>query len=131
MIRRNPLEEKEESASSFTLSRQILKMKTNKCICGGKIKKDVTLFEGFAVDCFKCEQCSDLSFSSAQAKEIIRLREINKIIEAQRKIVRVGSSIAALLPKKLEDYGVREGLVDKISVLSPDSLAIKFKKDIF
>jgi len=39
------------------------------------------------------------------------LWEANKVIKGQRKIIKVGSSIAALLPKKVESYGIKEGIV--------------------
>lgn len=90
----------------------------------------MSIFEGFNVKCLKCNKCGDITFSSEQARDLIKLREANKQIEAKRKIIKVGSSIAALLPKRVEDYGVKEGLVDSVKVLSSNSLEIKFDKDI-
>ncbi|MBI2656137.1 hypothetical protein HYX03_00170 [Candidatus Woesearchaeota archaeon] len=78
----------------------------------------------------KCDKCGDTLFTPEQAKQIIKLREANKEIEGKRKIIKVGSSIAALLPKKVELYGVKEGVVDSIKVLSSNSLEVKFDKDI-
>ncbi|MCK4670700.1 MAG: hypothetical protein KAT43_05865 [Nanoarchaeota archaeon] len=102
-----------------------------KCKCGGKIVSDKTLIEGFLVDCLKCQKCDEILFSPKQAKDVLRLREKNKRIEAKRKIIKVGSSIAAILPKKIEDFGVKEGMIDTIRILSSNSLEIKFKKDLF
>ena len=61
---------------------------------------------------------------------MIKLREANKKIEGKRKIIKVGSSIAALLPKKVEQFGVKEGVIDSVRVLSSNSLEIKFDKEI-
>lgn len=105
-------------------------MKTSTCKCGGSIKLDRCLTEGFLVECMKCDKCGDTLFTPEQAKQIIKLREANKEIEGKRKIIKVGSSIAALLPKKVELYGVKEGVVDSIKVLSSNSLEVKFDKDI-
>lgn len=105
-------------------------MREFKCKCDGKIKEDICIFEGFNVKCLKCDNCGDITFSSEQARDLIKLREANNKIQAKRKIIKVGSSIAALLPKKVEDYGINEGIVDNVKVLSHNSLEIKFDKDI-
>jgi len=78
----------------------------------------------------KCDSCGDTLFTSGQTKELIKLREANSKIEGKRKIVKVGSSIAALLPKKIMEYGIHEGLVDEVRVISSNSLEIRFNKEI-
>ena len=105
-------------------------MKTNTCKCGGNIRLDKCLADGFLVECMKCDRCGETLFTPEQAKQLIRLREANKTIEGKRKIIKVGSSIAALLPKKVETLGVKEGLIDSVKVLSSNSLEIKFNKNI-
>ncbi len=105
-------------------------MKTSTCKCGGSIKPDRCLAEGFLIECMKCDKCGETLFTPGQTKQLIRLREANKKIEGKRKIIKVGSSIAALLPKKVEDYGVKEGVIDSVKILSSNSLEIKFDKEI-
>ena len=105
-------------------------MKTSTCKCGGSIKLDKCLAEEFLVECMKCDKCGEVLFTPEQTKQLIKLREANKKIEGKRKIIKVGSSIAALLPKKVEEYGIKEGVVDSIKVLSSNSLEIKFDKEI-
>ncbi|MBI4918521.1 hypothetical protein HY837_01215 [archaeon] len=78
----------------------------------------------------KCNNCGEVLFTPNQTKELIKLREANKKIESQRKIITVGSSIAALLPKKINDYGIKAGLIDTVRILSKNSLEIQFKKEI-
>lgn len=105
-------------------------MKTSTCKCGGSIKLDRCLVDNFLIDCMKCDKCGEILFTSEQTKLLIKLREANKEIEGKRKIIKVGSSIAALLPKKVQAYGIKEGIVDSVKVLSSNSLEIKFNKDI-
>ena len=105
-------------------------MKTSTCKCGGSIRLDRCLVDSFLVECMKCDKCGEILFTPEQTKQLIKLREVNKEIEGERKIVKVGSSIAALLPKKVEAYGIKEGIVDNVKILSTNSLEIKFKKDI-
>ena len=105
-------------------------MKTSTCKCGGSIELDRCLVESFLVECMKCDRCGETLFTPEQTKQLIKLREANKRIEGKRKIIKVGSSIAALLPKKVEEYGVKEGVIDSVKILSSNSLEIKFDKDI-
>ncbi len=105
-------------------------MKTSTCKCGGSIKPDRCLVENFLVECLKCNKCGEILFTPEQTKQLIKLREVNKKIEGKRKIIKVGSSIAALLPKKVEEFGVKEGMIDSVKILSSNSLEIKFDKEI-
>ena len=105
-------------------------MKTSTCKCGGSIELDRCLVDEFLIECMKCDRCGETLFTPEQTKQLIKLREANKKIEGKRKIIKVGSSIAALLPKKVEEYGVKEGVIDSIRILSSNSLEIKFDKEI-
>jgi len=105
-------------------------MKEKTCKCGGVIKLNKCLSDDFIVECMKCDKCEDILFTPEQTKQLIKLREANQRIQGERKIIKVGSSIAALLPKKVEEYGIKEGLVDDIKVLSSRALQIKFDRDI-
>jgi len=105
-------------------------MKTSTCKCGGNIVFDKCLVDDFLIECMKCDKCGETLFTPEQAKQLIKLREANKKIEGKRKIIKVGSSIAALLPKKVEEFGVKEGVIDSVKILSSNSLEIKFDKEI-
>ena len=105
-------------------------MKTNTCKCGGEIKADRCLMESFLISCMKCDNCGETLFTPGQTKELIQLRDANTVIACKRKIINVGSSIAALLPKKIEAYGIKAGVVDSVKVLSANSLEIRFNKNI-
>ncbi len=105
-------------------------MKTSTCKCGGNIVLDRCLVDSFLIECMKCDKCGEILFTPEQTKQLIKLKEANKKIEGKRKIIKVGSSIAALLPKKVEEYGVKEGVIDSVKILSSNSLEIKFDKEI-
>ena len=100
------------------------------CKCGGKILLSRCLSNNFLVDCLQCNKCEERFFTMNQTKELIRLREANKTIEGKRKIIKVGSSIAALLPKKISVYGVKAGLIDNVRLLSKNSIEIQFSKEL-
>ncbi len=108
-----------------------MKVKKDLCECGGEIKKSHCYTEGFLVDCLECDKCGERFYTIPQMKEIIRLRQSSKEIKSKRKIINVGDSIAAILPKKITKFGVKAGMVDTVRVLSKDSIEIKFGKDLF
>ena len=85
----------------------------------------------FMIEGYQCTKCQRITFSRPQAEYALELKKAHQEIHATRKIIKVGSSIAALLPKKLEQYGVKEGMVSEICVLGPRSLQLKFNKDLF
>ncbi len=100
------------------------------CRCGGLFQEGKHFTDSFLVNCMQCNKCGEVLFTPEQTKELIKLREANKVIEGKRKIIKVGSSIAALLPKKVQEYGIKEGIVESVRVLSKNSLEIRFSKDI-
>ena len=106
-------------------------IKRMECDCGGRFKQVAVPYQEFLLDALECERCKKQLFDLEQYKHVLRLREANQQVHASRKIIKVGSSIAALLPKKLERYGVKEGMVSEICVLGPRSLQLKFNKDLF
>ena len=105
-------------------------MKTATCKCGGNIVEEKCFTDGFLVEGMKCNKCGELFFTPDQVKALVKLKDANEKIQGTRKIVKVGSSIAALLPKKVETLGIREGVVESVRVLSSSSLEIKFSKNI-
>jgi len=105
-------------------------MKSKTCNCGGKISKSKCFEEGFLINCLKCESCGQILYTPEQAKELIRLRNANERIESKRKIIEVGSSIAAILPKKVESLGIKAGIIDNVKILSTNSIEIQFNKNI-
>ena len=102
-----------------------------RCDCGGRFRPRPVAFKGFVVESMQCSKCGEIVFSPKQIDEVIKLQEANKKIESKRKIVKIGDSIATTLPKKLEEFGIHEGLSSDIRVLSPKSLEIRFNKDVF
>ena len=106
-------------------------MKSLKCECKGQYHRSKYYDgDGFVVDCYKCSRCNDIIFSEKQSSDFIKLRDLNRKIQSKRKIIRVGSSIASLLPMKISEAGIDAGTVTDIRVLSKNSLELRFRKDL-
>ena len=106
-------------------------IKRMECDCGRKFKKRIVSHHGLTLTAICCDACDQQLFDLEEYKQALRLKEANDRLHTTRKIIKVGSSIAALLPKKLTEYGVKEGMVSEICVLGPRSLQLKFNKDLF
>lgn len=109
----------------------MLSIKKMQCDCGGKLVFSTFTHDGMLLDSIECTSCPRRMIPLESYKQALKLKEANEQIHSTRKIIKVGSSIAALLPKKLERYGVKEGMVSEICVLGPRSLQLKFNKDLF
>ncbi|MDO8643238.1 MAG: hypothetical protein Q7R76_06715 [Candidatus Woesearchaeota archaeon] len=108
-----------------------MRKKEYPCNCGGTITVGEVPFMEFLIPGYQCTRCKEITFSRSQAEYALELKKANQHIHSSRKIIKVGSSIAALLPKKLTAYGVKPGMVSEICVLGPRSLQLKFNKDLF
>jgi len=84
-------------------------MKGMKCNCGGTMKEDKVVFEGFIVGGFKCSECGNIS--------------------TQRRIITLGHSLGMTIPKKLQRIGARVGVKAKIKVLGKDTVQINFEEE--
>ncbi|ODS36662.1 hypothetical protein BEH94_11770 [Candidatus Altiarchaeales archaeon WOR_SM1_SCG] len=104
-------------------------MKGMKCNCGGTMKEDKVVFEGFIVGGFKCSECGNISFTPGQTEEILKLKEISKKTDTQRRIITLGHSLGMTIPKKLQRIGARVGVKAKIKVLGKDTVQINFEEE--
>lgn len=101
------------------------------CRCGGEIVPSKKFYEGFLLDCMRCNRCGEESFTLKQTKDILELKELSqKIKGVERKITTVGNSIGVSFPKRLEAYGVRKGMRVKVRMLSPKIIGVELKKPL-
>ena len=97
------------------------------CKCGSTMDKAETIFDGFIVNCLKCDNCGHITFTSEQTKELMELKEYSSKISGSRKVVIVGDSMAVTLPSKLKKMGLRAGAIVDVKLLGPNSIQVKFR----
>jgi len=88
-----------------------------------------TIFDGFLVNCLKCDKCGSMTFTSEQTKELMDLKEYSGKISGTRKVVIVGDSMAVTLPSKLKAMGLKAGALVDVKLIGPNSIQVKFKKN--
>lgn len=91
------------------------------------MKEAETIFEGFIVNCLKCDRCGNTTFTSGQTRELMELKEHASKISGTRKVVIVGDSMAITLPSKLKAMGLRAGAIVDVKLLGRNSIQVKFK----
>ena len=96
-----------------------------KCSCGGTYREQSVVFEGCTVEAMVCSRCSDETFTIEQSKKLFALAQMKKVLDKERKIIRIGDSIAITLPKAFEEQGWRVGKAVHLEYLTKKSLKIE------
>ena len=108
-----------------------MKKKKLICKCGGELEPAKLFYEGFLLNCMRCNRCGEETFTLEQTKDVLELKELaQKIKGVRRKIITVGNSIGVSFPKKLENYGVRKGMKVKVRLVSPKMIGIELEKPL-
>ena len=96
-----------------------------KCDCGGFLVEKKTKFDNFETDAMVCPKCSFTTLTKDQAEKYVKLKQLHQIIDAERKIIKIGNSMGLTLPDKLRDFGAKVGKKVKIEALTPYSFKVE------
>ena len=96
-----------------------------KCDCGSFLAEKKTKFDHIETEAMVCPRCSFTTLTKSQAENFVRLKQMHQIIDAKRKIIKIGNSMGLTLPDKLEEFGAKIGKDVKIEALSPKSFKVE------
>jgi|SRR3989338_8145846 len=96
-----------------------------KCDCGGFLVKKKTKFDNFETEAMVCPKCNFTTLTKEQAEKFVKLKQLHQIIDAKRKIIKIGNSMGLTLPDKLENFGAKVGKEVKIEALGPKSFKVE------
>ena len=96
-----------------------------KCDCGGFLVEKRTKFDHIETKAMVCPKCNFTTLTKEQAEEFVRLKQLHQIIDAKRKIIKIGNSMWLTFPDKLEDFGVKVGKEVKTEALGPKSFKVE------
>lgn len=96
------------------------------CDCGGTFEEKEIKFKGIITRAEVCNKCSHTMFSPEQARDFIRLKELQEIVNSKRKIIKIGNSMGITLPEKLSDLGLKVGSKVKIKATGSRSFELMF-----
>ncbi len=94
--------------------------KESKIMCdrGSYLGEKIAKFDNFETEAMVCPKCGFLTLTREQAEKYVRMKQLHQIIDAERKIIKIGNSMGLTLPDKLRDFGIRIGKKVKTEALS-------------
>jgi len=96
-----------------------------KCDCGKVLIKKKTKFDDFETEAMVCPNCNFTTLTREQAEKYAKLKQLHQIIDAERKIIKIGNSMGLTLPDRLQDFGAKIGKKVKTEALSPNSFKVE------
>ena len=96
-----------------------------RCDCGSILAEKRIKFGDFETEAMVCPKCSFTTLTKEQAERYIKLKQLHQIIDAERKIIKIGNSMGLTLPDKLQDFGAKIGKKVKIEALTPYSFKVE------
>lgn len=95
------------------------------CDCGRFLVEKKTELDHIETKAMVCPKCGFTTLTKEQAEKFVRLKQLHQIIDAERKIIKIGNSMGLTLPDKLQDFGAKVGKKVKIEALSPKSFKVE------
>ena len=99
-----------------------------KCDCGDFLIDRKTIFNGIETNALICPKCHFLTLTKEQAEEYVRLKQLHQIVDAERKIIKIGNSMGLTLPDKLQDFGIKIGAKVKTTATSSNSFKVEMSR---
>src|SRR3989344_4374118 len=101
------------------------KKRNIKCDCGGFLADRYIKFDNFETVAMVCPKCNFTTLTKEQAEIYAKLKQLHSIIDAERKIIKIGNSMGFTLPDKLKDFGAKVGKKVKTEALSEKSFKVE------
>ena len=96
-----------------------------KCDCGKFLVEKRTKFDHIETEAMVCHKCNFTTLTKGQAKRYIKLKQVHTIIDAERKIIKIGNSMGLTFPDRLQEFGARIGKKVKTEALTQHSFKVE------
>ena len=96
-----------------------------KCDCGSILMESKAKFDQFETEAMVCQKCNFTTLTKEQAQKYSDLKQLHQIIDAERKIIKIGNSMGFTLPDTLKNFGVKIGKKIKTEVLDSKSFKVE------
>ena len=96
-----------------------------KCDCGGYLGEKITVLDTVKTKAMVCSKCGFAALTKEQAQRYAKLKQLHQIIDAERKITRIGNSMGLTLPEELQEFGVKIGKKVRIQALDSKSFKVE------
>ncbi len=92
-----------------------------RCDCGTYMVEKEIDNDGIVSPVTICPKCGYKTFTTEQAKKFIKLRDLHKLIDKERKIIKIGNSKGITLPEELK---IKVGQKVKTEALTSNSFKV-------
>lgn len=99
------------------------KTRAMKCECGGKMVPKVTHLDDFDTEALICDSCGEVTFTMKQLKRALDLKRMQRALESNRKIIKIGNSLGLTLP---EELGIKVGDLVRLKALTEKTFEVEF-----
>ena len=97
------------------------------CDCGGYMEEKIASFDNIKTEAMVCPGCNFITLTKEQAQNYVKLKQLHQIIDAERKIIKIGNSMGLTLPDQLREFGVKIGKKIKTEALTQNSFKVEMK----
>lgn len=101
------------------------KQRKIKCDCGGFLVDKKTTLNHIETEAMVCEKCNFTTLTKEQAEKYAKLIQLHKIIDAERKIIKIGNSMGLTLPDSLKEFGLKVGKKVKTEALGDKAFMVE------
>lgn len=95
-----------------------------KCDCGKILIEKRIKFDKFETEAMVCPKCNFTTLTKKQAEKYIKLKMLHEIIDAERKIIKIGNSMGITFPDRLQEFGAKIGKRIKTEALDSKSFKV-------
>ena len=96
-----------------------------KCDCGGFLVEKATKFNHFETKAMVCPNCGFTTLTKEQAEKYAKIKQLHQIVDAERKIIKIGNSMGLTLPDALQEFGMKVGKKIKTEALNQKSFKVE------
>ncbi len=96
-----------------------------KCDCGGVLTEQLTELDGFKTEAMVCPECGFVTLTKEQAQKYAKLKQMHRILDAERTIIRIGNSMGLTLPDELSQFGAKVGKKIRTEALGPKTFKVE------
>ena len=102
----------------------MVKERKIRCDCGAVMKARQARFEEFETEAMVCPKCSFATLTKEQAQHYVKLKQMHRVVDAERRIIMIGNSMGFTLPEGLKEFGIKVGKRVRTEALGPDSFKV-------
>ena len=98
-----------------------------KCDCGNFLEEKLATFQSIETEAMVCPHCGFISLTEEQADKYAKLLQLHRIMDSERKIIKIGNSMGITLPDSLKEYGIKVGKKIKTEAISPTAFKVELE----